>query len=100
MKSAITVSRSSGKASPGYLRTAPVLSLSTNGVVADGRRRRVIRLLRSLRVAPFSSDIVVEDSDTLALRFSHGNFVERRRTGEDIGMTCVARTSRSLSVQS
>ena len=62
--------------------------------------RRVIRWVMSLRVEPFSSGIVVEDSDTLALRFSHGNFIERRRTGEVIGMTCVARTSPSLSVQS
>src|SRR5262249_46897285 len=62
--------------------------------------RRVIRWVMSLRVAPFSSGIVVEDSDTLAFRFSHGNFVERRRTGEVIGMTCVARPSHFWSSRS
>src|SRR5262245_47815740 len=62
--------------------------------------KRVIRWVMSLRVAPFSNGIVVEDSDTFALRFSHGNFIERRRTGEVIGMTCVVRASASLSVQS
>src|SRR5262245_10205927 len=106
MKSAITASMSSGNASPGDLRGASVLSistvlsLSTSGVVATGRMKRVIGLLKILLVAPFSSGIVVEDSDTLPLRFSHRNFVEGLRTGEVIGMTCVDRTSRSLSVQS
>ena len=33
-----------------------VLSLSTSGLVAAGRRRRVIRWVMSLRVAPFSSE--------------------------------------------